>query len=122
MTRDHDRDRAGGEGLRDELEAGSWTPAERALLEAALDFYGAAEGVIDLAGGGRPQVRHDAAGFNAVREAMRALEERVAAAHDAGATPERIAEVARLDQEMVTLILQRRGAAPAPAEEPGRGA
>lgn len=102
---------------RDEPAEESWTPAERALLAAALDFFGAAEGVIDFAGPERPRVRHDAAAFNAVRDAMRVLEERVAAAHAAGATLERIAQIARLDGEMVTLILERRGAAPSPAQD-----
>lgn len=87
-----------------------WTTAERALLDAAVEFYGAAEGVIDFAGE-RPQVRQDAAGFQAVRAAMARLEDHVLAAHAAGATPERIAEVARIEHEMVTLILARHGAA-----------
>ncbi|HXE44222.1 MAG TPA: hypothetical protein VN635_03395 [Conexibacter sp.] len=118
MTRNDDRDGSGGgDGARGEPSAESWTPAEQALLEAALDFYGAAEGVIDLAGPERPQVRQDAAAFNAVRDAMRALEECVTAAHAAGATPERIAQVARLEGEMVTLILARRGAASSPVQD-----
>jgi hypothetical protein len=92
----------------------SWTAAERALLEAALDFYAAAGGVIDLAGRERPQLRHDAAGFEAVRRAMAALEQRVTAAHAAGSSPERIAQIARIEQETTDLILQRRDAAPSP--------
>lgn len=118
MTLDDDRDGSGGDGnSRGEPAEEPWTPAEHALLEATVDFYGAAEGVIDFAGRERPQVRQDAAAFNAVRDAMRILEERVVAAHAAGATPERIAELARLEGEMVTLILERRGAAPSPAQD-----
>lgn len=103
-----DRSTAGG-GADGE---GSWTPVEQALLDAALEFYGAAEGVIELAGRERPQLRHDAAGFEAIRQAMGALEQHVAAAHAAGASPERIAQIARIEQETIELILQRRGAAP----------
>ncbi len=97
---------AGGEPAEED-----WTGAERALLEAALDFYGAAQGVIDYGGPERPRLRHDASGFEAVRQAMATLEQRVLAAHAAGSAPERIAEVARMDAEMVALILRRRGAA-----------
>ena len=118
MTRDDDRDGTGGsDSSHGEPAEASWTPAERALLDAALDFYGAAEGVIDFAGGERPQLRHDATAFHAVREAMRVLEDRVLAAHAAGATPARIAQIARLEGEMVTLILKRRGAAASPAQD-----
>ncbi|HET6448909.1 MAG TPA: hypothetical protein VFG31_07340 [Conexibacter sp.] len=91
-----------------------WTPAERALLDAAVEFYGAAEGVIDFTGRERPLVRHDSAGFEAVRRAMGALEERVAEAHAAGMTPERIAQIARIEQETIALILERRDTAPSP--------
>jgi hypothetical protein len=98
-------------------EADAWTPPERALLDAALEFYGAAEGVIDFASRERPQLRQDAAGFEAVRRAMGALEDCVRGAHAAGVAPERIAEIARIDREMVELILQRgAAAAPGPAE------
>lgn len=116
MTRDEDRDGSGGGASGDELDAESWTPAERALLDAAVEFYGAAEGVIDFAGE-RPQVRQDAAGFHAVRQAMARLEDHVLAAHAAGATPERIARVARIEREMVTLILARHAAASRPADD-----
>ncbi len=99
------------------MEAERLSPVEQALLDAALEFYGAAEGVIDLAGVERPQVRRDAAGFEAVRQAMSVLEDRVRRARAAGVAPERIAEVARIEQEMVELILQRdTTAAPAPGE------
>jgi hypothetical protein len=117
VTRDEDRDEtAAGNDATDEVGEQDWTPVEQALLDAALQFYGAAEGVIDYAGRERPQLRQDAAGFEAVRRAMAALERCVVDAHAAGATPERIAQVARIEPEMVTLILQRRGAAPEPAE------
>lgn len=99
------------------MEPERLTAAEQALLDAALEFYGAAEGVIDLAGPERPQVRQDAAGFQAVRRAMGVLEERVRGAHAAGVATPRIAEVARIEQEMVELILRRdAAAAPAPGE------
>ena len=100
----------------DEDGEDAWTPAEQALLDAALEFYDAAEGVLDYAGRDRPQLRQDAAGFDAVRRAMALLEERVVAAHTAGASPERIAQVARIEQETIVLILQRGGAAPSPTE------
>lgn len=90
----------------------SWTPAEQALLDAALEFYDAAEGVIDYARGARLQVRHDAAGFEAVRRAMGLLEERVAEARTAGIPPEQIARITRIEQETILLILERRDAAP----------
>jgi|SRR5215212_3529231 len=99
-----------GDGPKQQIGDERWAPAERALLEAALEFYAAAEGVIDWAGRERPQVRQDAAGFEAVRQAMGLLEDRVAAAHAAGMTPPRIAEIARIEQETIALILERRAA------------
>jgi hypothetical protein len=105
-----------GDGEDEELGEEAWTPAEQALLDAALEFYGAAKGVIDYGAPERPQLRQDAAGFEAVRRAMAQLEERVTAAHAAGASPERIAQIARIEQETIVLILQRRGAAPNPSE------
>ena len=109
MTSDEARadDESGGG-----VDEDGWSPTERALLDAALEFYSAAEGVLDFAGRERPRLRHDAAAFNAVRAAMRLLEERVLAAHAAGATPERIAEIARIEHETIALILARRGVAP----------
>jgi hypothetical protein len=89
-----------------------WTPTEQALMDAALEFYGAAESVIDLAGPERPQVRGDAPGFEAVRRAMGRLEQRVAEAHADGVEPERITEITRIEQETIALILDRRNAAP----------
>lgn len=116
MTGDRDNDGSvagsgGGESDEDATEE-SWTPAERALLDAALDFYDAAESVIDYAGRKRPQLRPGPAGFDAVRHAMAALEARVVAAHAEGVPPGRIAEIARIEHEIVTLIVQRQDAAP----------
>jgi hypothetical protein len=102
---------AGG-GTHETGEEVALTAAEHALLDAALAFYEAAESVIDFGGPARPRVRRDAAGFDAVRQAMAALEARVVGAHNAGVPPQRIAQVARIEQEMVTLILQRAGATP----------
>jgi hypothetical protein len=85
----------------------SWMPDERALLAAALDFYGAAESVIDYAGADRPRLRYEVGGLQGVRDAMGALEERVRLAHDAGVSPERIARITRLEPEIVDLILAR---------------
>jgi hypothetical protein len=117
VTRHLNGDRSGANaGVDDKRGEEAWTPAEHALLDAALAFYGAAEGVIDYAGRRRPQVRQDAAGFDAVRRAMAALEDRVRSARAAGVTPERIAQVARIDEEMVSLILQREPAAPSSTE------
>jgi hypothetical protein len=118
VTRGPDRDEpAAGGGDDDEAGAEAWTPVERALLDAALEFYGAAQGVIKYSAHGRPQVRRDAAGFDAVRRTMGRLEERVLAAHAAGMTSHRIAEIARIERDIVALILERREAAPSPAED-----
>lgn len=87
--------------------AESWSAAERALLDSALDFYGAAEGVIDLADEDRPRVRHDLTRLQAVGDAMGVLEQRVREAHAQGVAPERIAEIARLEPEMVAAMLER---------------
>jgi hypothetical protein len=118
VTEDLQEDGSAAEGGIDEPAAGeAWSAAERALLNAAMDFYGAAGGVIDLAGPERPQLRRDADGFAAVRKAMAAVEARVREAHAAGVRPERIAEIARIEPDMVGLILRRAGAAaPDPAE------
>jgi hypothetical protein len=87
--------------------AESWTPAERALLDAALEFYGAADSVIDYGGEARPRLRYDVERLQGVRDAMAALEERVRAAHDEDVPAERIAAIARLEPEIVELIVQR---------------
>lgn len=117
MTREPHDHEAGAEDAGHDAGADAWTPAERALLDAALDFYAAAQGVIDLAGPEGPQLRQDAAGFEAVRRAMAALETRVLAAYAEGATPERIAQIARIELDTVALIVQRRSAAPSPCED-----
>jgi hypothetical protein len=117
VTGDLHDNRSAADGASGAQADDAWTPSERALLDAALEFYGAAEGVIDLAGEERPQLRQDAAGFKAVRRAMGLLEDRVRSAHADGITPERIAEIARIDHEMIQLILRRDSAAtPSPAE------
>lgn len=112
MTGDLNDDGSSAAGEGHEL-----SPAEQALLEAALGFYGAANGVIDYESE-RPQLRRDAAGFEAVRRAMAALEAHVRAASAADVPPARIAEVARIDPEMVELILRRE---PAAAPDPSNG-
>ena len=118
MTGDlHHTGSAADGGSASEAGKDPWAPVEHALLDAALEFYGAAEGVIDYAGRERPHLRQDAAGFTAIRKAMATLEERVRSAHAAGVPPERIAEIARIEPEMVELILQRESAVePTPAE------
>jgi hypothetical protein len=116
VTRRPDADEAARGGGDDDVGEEAWTPVERALLDAALEFYGAAEGVIDFAGPARPQVRRDVAGFDAIRRAMAGLEQRVVAAHAAGVSPQRIAEIARIEPDMVALILQRRSTAPSPTD------
>lgn len=115
MTGDGSAD-DGGADTKDRGDA--WTPVEQALLEAALDFYSAAGGVIELTGDthSQPQLRHSADGFKAIRQAMGTLHQRVVAAHAAGASPERIAQIARIEQETIDLILQRQGAVPSPEE------
>lgn len=95
----------------DDARAEDWTPAERALLDAAIEFYGAAEGAIEVSSSDRPRVRRDATRLQAVREAMATLEAHVRAAHEDGVEPERIAQIARLEREMVDLMLERREAA-----------
>lgn len=117
VTRDDDLEAPAGDCARSGADDERWTPAEQALLDAALEFYGAAEAVIEFAGLERPQLRQDAAAFKAVQAAMGVLEARILAAHAAGVGPARIAEVARVEHEMVTLILARHGAAPSPAED-----
>ena len=106
-----------GPGAEAATDVDTWSPLELELLEAAIAFYGAAEGVIDFTDRPRPQVRRDAAGFDAVRRAMGTLERRVRNAHAAGLPPRRIAEIARIEQEIVELIIAREApAAPEPDE------
>jgi hypothetical protein len=106
-------------GAPEDTGAEAWSAVERALLDSALDFYGAAEGVIDLAGEERPRVRHDIARLEAVGEAMATLEQRVREAREHGVTTERIAEIARLEPEMVAAMLERERT-PAPPESAER--
>lgn len=106
MTRDVERGASGGDDAAD-ADADAWTADERALLDAALEFYGAAEGAIDFSGPDPPRVRQDAAAFDAIRSTMSALERCVRSAHASGVGPERIAEVTRIEPEIVALILQR---------------
>src|SRR5262249_9185418 len=80
-----------------------WSEREHALLDAALEFYGAAEAVIDYGGVDRPRLRYDVGGLQAVRDAMASLEADIRAAHDAGASSEQIASITRLDPEIVEL-------------------
>jgi hypothetical protein len=84
-----------------------WSPAEYALLDAALEFYGAADDVIDYGGDDRPRLRRDAPGFQAVRASMSLLEERIRTAHSAGVTHEQISRITRLEPDIVSLILAR---------------
>ena len=108
MTWDgHDHDTGGDDG---------WTPAERALLDAALDYYGAAETVIDLSGSASPRLHIDAAGMQAVRDAMTRLEQRIRVAHAAGVDVARIVSITRLEEEVVAAILGR------PPQADARGA
>jgi hypothetical protein len=92
--------------------------AERVLLDAALEFYGAAEAVIDYAGPERPRVRYDVNGLQQVRDAMAHLEGHIGRAHDDGVPPEDIARITRLERDIIELILERRGAGP---PEPAEG-
>lgn len=95
-------------------DGGGESDAERALLDAALAFYGAAEDVIDYAGPEPPRVRYDVGGLQQVRDAMAELEGHVRRARDAGLAPEQIARIARLDDEIVALILARAAEPPGP--------
>ena len=105
---------AAGSGADGEVVDESLAPAEQALLDAALDFYGAAGGVLEFTGDKHPHphLRQNADGFKAIQQAMGTLQERVLAAHAAGTSPERIAQIARMEQETIDLILQRQSAAP----------
>jgi hypothetical protein len=86
-------------------EVDDWSPAERALLDAALDFYGAADAAIDYAGPDRPRVRGDSETLRDVRRTMGELEGHICRAHEGGVTAERIASITRLEPEIVALIL-----------------
>ncbi len=88
---------------------GEWLPEERALLDAALDFFGAAEAVIEFGEEERPRVRRDVEQLQQVRGAMTALEVRVLAAHEAGVATDQITRISRLEPEIVALIIARAG-------------
>ena len=89
------------------VEDPDWSPAELALLDAALEFYGAAGGVIDYGTEDRPLLRRDTDGFQAVRASMSALEQRIRTAGAAGVTHEQISRITRLDPDIVAMILAR---------------
>jgi hypothetical protein len=80
---------------------------ERGLFKSALDFYGAAEAVIDYQGPDRPQLRWDVEGLQGVRVAMGALERRIRIACRAGFSTERIVRITRLDPDVVEQIVER---------------
>jgi hypothetical protein len=92
-------------GFLTDPEADGWSSAERALLEAALEFYSAAEAAIDYAGPERPHVRGDSATLQGVRRTMAELGGHVRHAHEAGVAADRIAAITRLEPEIVALIL-----------------
>jgi hypothetical protein len=98
VTRDRQHDTDAGE---------DFSPLERALLDAALDYYGAAETIIDLSGAPGPRLHVHDTGVRAVRDAMGALAARIHAAHEGGIAPERIARITRLECEVVAAILAR---------------
>lgn len=95
--------------VREEGEARSAAPVgstvERGLLNSALDFYGAADAVIDYSGPEKPRLRYDVAGLQAVRAAMGALEHRIRLAERAGMAADQIAQITRLEQDVVEMIL-----------------
>lgn len=102
---------AGAHMVREEDEVGGATPigstVERGLFNSALDFYGAAESVIDYSGPEKPRLRYDVTGLQAVRAAMGELEQRISLAWRAGMSAEQIAEITRLEPEVVDMILLR---------------
>jgi hypothetical protein len=97
------------EGLPEVIVARQeWSATELGLLDGALEFYGAADAVIDYGGPDRPRLRYDAIRLQAVGEAMSRLERRIRAAGAEGLTLERIARITRLEREIVERILRRR--------------
>jgi hypothetical protein len=99
-----------------------WSSVERALLDAALDFFDAAQEVIDYTGAARPRLRHDLTGLQAVRKAMGTLEAQFRSAHETGLSSERIAKVTRLEREIVELIVGRHRASLRDSDERRAGA
>jgi hypothetical protein len=93
------------DGVVSEVDASVTSFVERALLRSALDFYGAAEAVIDYHGPDRPRLRFDVERLQSVRAAMGALERRIEVAARAGFSIERIIGITRLEPEMVERIV-----------------
>ncbi len=98
------------EAATDDTEATIASAVERGLFRSALDFYGAAEAVIDYHGPDRPKLRFDLDGLGGVRAAMGALERRIAVASRAGFSTERIVRITRLEPEIVEGIVARESA------------
>ncbi|MDO8188037.1 hypothetical protein Q5424_11975 [Conexibacter sp. JD483] len=95
------------EAAIDDGESAVASMLERGLFRSALDFYGAAEAVIDYHGPDRPKLRFDLDGLGGVRAAMGALERRIAVASRAGFSTERIIRITRLEPEIVEGIIAR---------------
>lgn len=102
VTEQHESDGASGEA-----DATVTSAVERGLFKSALDFYGAAEAVIDYRGLDRPRLRFDLERLQGVRAAMGALERRIEVACRAGLSTEQIVGITRLDPEMVERIVAR---------------
>jgi hypothetical protein len=85
---------------------------ERGLFKSALDFYGAAGGLIAFDHGDRPALSWDIERLQEVRAAMGALERRIAIALRAGLSTERIISITRLERELVERIAEHAAAAP----------
>jgi hypothetical protein len=99
------------------LHGDEWSAPERALLDAALGFFGAAGAVIEYRGPEPPRLRYDVERLQRVRDAMATLDDQIRRADAAGLSPERIAGITRLEPEMVDLILE--GRRPAATAEGG---
>ncbi len=95
------------EAATDDVEPTVASMLERGLFRSALDFFGAAEAVIDYHGPDRPRLRFDVDGLGGVRAAMGALERRIALASRAGFSTERIISITRLEPEIVENIVER---------------
>lgn len=102
VTEQHESDRASGDA-----DATVTSAVERGLFKSALEFYGAAEAVIDYRGLDRPRLRFDLDRLQGVRAAMGALERRIEVACRAGLSTERIIGITRLEPEMVERIVER---------------
>ncbi|MDW5594173.1 hypothetical protein VSS74_07495 [Conexibacter stalactiti] len=113
VTEQHESDGASGEA-----DATITSAVERGLFKSALDFYGAAEAVIDYRGLDRPRLRFDLERLQSVRAAMGALERRIEIARRAGLSTEQIVGITRLDPEMVERIVARQRERAALVDEP----